>query len=276
MKVDKEIKRRDKTIRSYILSRTWDKNPEFLLIRKVVQDLTKKKPELSKFKFVYDYEWEVESGLSNKGKGDLIFTDGNNGFLIVECKNKNPQEVRQQTLKYMKLFEEIQRDIELIIGVAVYKEGWDLFSHGSSYWDIDISEKERTYYELFNDLKNPDEIRLRNKFQELYKDLGLIPNNPINTLKELEDKGFIEIIYKAPEKITSPFNCEVWVKSLKFFPKKNYYGKGAGLKKKEAKAIAFAEICNQLFLPYHMKDLHIPIREQQMKDLLFKKKLIKN
>ena len=75
----------------------------------------------------------------------------------------------------------------------------------------------------------------------------------------------------TPEDITSPFDCEVWVKALKFFPKENYYGKGEGLKIWEAKAITYADICNQLFLPYHMKDLHIPIREQQMKDLLFKK-----
>ena len=46
MKVDKEIRHRDKLIRSYVLSRNWDKNPEFLLVKQVVQDLTKKKPEL--------------------------------------------------------------------------------------------------------------------------------------------------------------------------------------------------------------------------------------
>ena len=60
MKVDKNIKHRDKTIRSYIISRNWDKNPEFLLVREVVKDLRTRKPKLSEFKCVYDYEWEVE------------------------------------------------------------------------------------------------------------------------------------------------------------------------------------------------------------------------
>ena len=95
MKVDKQIKHRDETIRSYILSRNWDENPEFLIVQDVIQDLPKKKPQLKKFKFVFDYEWEVEPGLSNKGKGDLIFTDGKKNFLIVECKTRNTQKVRQ-------------------------------------------------------------------------------------------------------------------------------------------------------------------------------------
>lgn len=271
MKVDKNIKHRDKTIRSYIISRNWDKNPEFLLVREVIQDLTKRKPNLNKFKYVYDYEWEVETGLSNKGKGDLIFTDGKNNFLIVECKNKNTQEVRKQTIVYMKKYEEIQKDAQMVIGMAVTKEGWDLVSHESPYWNLDIKEEDRPYYELFDDLDNPDEIKKRNKCQEIYKNLGLVPNNPINALKELEDKCIIKIDYKESEDNKPPFECEVWIKILRDLPGESYYGKAMGLKKKEAKVIAYADICNQLFLPYHMKDQHIPINEQQIKELLFKK-----
>ncbi len=270
MKIDKEIKHRDKTIRSYILSKNWDKNPEFLIVKEVVQDLAKKKPEFSKFKFVFDYEWEVEPGLSNKGKGDLIFTDGKNNFLIVECKNKNAQEVRQQTLKYMKLFKGIQNDVKLIKGIAVTKRRWDIITDDLNYWDLDIKEKERDYYELFDDLENADEIKLRDKFQELYKELGIEPKNPINALKELEDKGLIEINFKESEVIAPPFYSEVWIKTHEFFPEEKYYGKGNGLKKKEAKAYAYADICNQLFLPYHMKDLHIPINNPEIKKLLQK------
>jgi len=268
MKVDKKIRHRDKTIRSYILSRNWDNNPEFLIAREVVQDLTKKMPELRKFKFVFDYEWEVEPGLSNKGKGDLIFTDGDNNFLIVECKFRNSKEVRQQTLKYMKLFKVIQNDVKLIMGLAVTKEGWDLVSDDLNYWVLDISEKKRNYYKLFDDLDCEDDIKLRDMFQEYYKELGLSPKNPINALKELEDLNLIEIYYKGSEDNTSPFDCEVWIKVLDFFPEEKYYGKGNGLKKKEAKAFAYADICNQLFLPYHIKDLHIPINNPEIKKLL--------
>ncbi len=173
----------------------------------------------------------------------------------------------------MKKFEEIQKGIQMVRGMAVTKERWDLVSNESPYWDLDIKEKDRPYYELFDDLDNPDEIKKRNKFQEIYKNLGLMPNNPINALKELEDKCFIEINYKEPEDIMPPFYSEVWIKSLKFFPKENYYGEGHGLNKKKAKAIAYVDICNQLFLPYHMKDQHIPIKELKNFSLKEKKSI---
>ena len=260
MKVDKNIKHRDNTIRSYIISRNWDINPEFLLVREVIQNLVTRKPELSDFKYVYDYEWEVETGLSNKGKGDLVFTDGKNNFLIVECKNKNSQEVRKQTIDYMKKFEEIQKDAKVVRGMAVTPERWDLVSHESPYWDLDIKESERPYYELFDDLDNPDEIKKRDKFQEIYKNLGLMPNNPINVLKELEDQAIIEIVYKESEDIIPPFECEVWIKILSDLPGESYYGKAMGSKKKEAKVFACANICDQIFLPYHTKDWQVPIK----------------
>ena len=152
MKVDKNIKHRDKTIRSYIISRNWDKNPEFLLVREVILNLTTRKPKLSAFKYAYDYEWEVKTGLSHEGKGDLVFTDGKNNFLIVECKNKTSQEVMTQTLGYMKKFEEIQGDAKKTMGMAVSKERWDLVSDEEPYWDLDIKEKDRHYYEFFDDL----------------------------------------------------------------------------------------------------------------------------
>jgi len=260
MKVDKNIKHRDKTIRSYIISRNWDKNPEFLLVREVIQNLITSKPKLSDFRYAYDYEWEVETGLSNKGKGDLVFTDGKNNFLIVECKNKNSQEVRKQTIDYMKKFEEIQKDAKVVRGMAVTPERWDLVSHESPYWDLDIKESERPYYELFDDLDNPDEIKKRDKFQEIYKNLGLMPNNPINVLKELEDQAIIEIDYKESEDIIPPFECEVWIKILRDLPGNIYYGKAKELKKKEAKVFACANICDQIFLPYHTKDWQVHIK----------------
>ncbi len=260
MRVDKNIKHRNKTIRSYITSRDWDKNPEFLLVRDVVQNLATRKPNLKDFKYVYDYGWEVKTGLSNEGKGDLIFTDGKNNFLIVECKNKNTQEVRKQTIDYMTKFEEIHDNTNEVRGMAVSKTGWDLVSHESPYWDLDISEKDRHYYELFEDLVDPDEIKKRNEFQEIYKNLGLMPNNPINILKELEDKGIIEIEFKEENDNKSPFECEVYIKVLRDIPGQNYSGKAREPKKKEAKVFACMKICDQLFLPYHMKDLHIPIK----------------
>ncbi len=47
MNVDENIKHRDKIIRSYILSRNRDKNPEFLLVREVIQNLRTRKPKIN-------------------------------------------------------------------------------------------------------------------------------------------------------------------------------------------------------------------------------------
>ena len=83
-----EINHRNKIIREYIVGRTWDKNPEFQLVQKIIKgELIQ--DYLEKYPFAYDYEWEVIDGYSNYGKGDLIFTDTGGNFLIVECKYIN-------------------------------------------------------------------------------------------------------------------------------------------------------------------------------------------
>lgn len=74
---------RDRVLRAYIGGRDWDANPEFRLIRALVKDGD---PLLEGFPFLFDYEWEVEPGRSNGGRGDLIFTDGDGAFAIVEVK----------------------------------------------------------------------------------------------------------------------------------------------------------------------------------------------
>ena len=73
----KEIKNRNKTLKNYLKNRNWDKNPngeliEFDLIKNVAVNLHKRKLDLKNFKYLYDYEWEVESGRSDEGKRDLI------------------------------------------------------------------------------------------------------------------------------------------------------------------------------------------------------------
>ncbi len=89
-----ELVHRDLVIRNFINGKDWDQNPEFLLVKDVINDLGNRRPELINYKYIYDYEWEVKQGETHKGKGDLIFTDGNENYLIVECKNKDSQNVK--------------------------------------------------------------------------------------------------------------------------------------------------------------------------------------
>ncbi len=252
MKVDKDKKHRNKTLRSYIVSRTWDKNPEFLMVREVVQNLRTKKPNFDEFKYVYDYEWEYEPGLSHLGKGDLVFTDGKNKFLIVECKKKNPQEVCQQTIGYIEKFALCHKEAKVIKGLAVTSNGWHVYSSDLPYWELDIAERERSYYKLFDTVENPKVIEKRDSFQKIYRDEGLLPNNPVNALNGLSVQGIINISYE----FSSSFKCEVTIKFLRGFKNQIFSGKGARSNKKEAKIQAAANLCDKIFLPYHMKDHH--------------------
>ncbi len=165
---EKEIKERDKIIRSYLLGRTWDNNDEFKLVRNVISLEYPDKQlceNLQLYPYLFDYEWEVVAGLSNLGKGDLIFTDNKNNFLILECKyldslplygssrtartkrTQKRKDVKVQVTKYMKAFSELYKwesGKNSIKGISITNEGWDLF----------IFEDEKDKGPILNDNQN--------------------------------------------------------------------------------------------------------------------------
>ncbi len=111
-----EIKYRNQVIRSYINNRNWDKNNEFLLKRTLILNSLQLLP---KYPFVVEDEWEVEFGRSDSGLGDLIFTDGNGNFAVVEIKyidnlstghnagtkrTKKRKMVQEQSIKYADIY----------------------------------------------------------------------------------------------------------------------------------------------------------------------------
>ncbi len=79
----KEIEHRNQVLRAYFEGRDWDSNNEYALKRKLVLNSTKL---LSKYQYVVEDEWEVEPSRSDKGRGDLVFTDGSGRFAVVEVK----------------------------------------------------------------------------------------------------------------------------------------------------------------------------------------------
>ena len=74
---------RDVVLRAFFAGKDWDENPEFKLKRALVLNVP---AELSRFSFLVDDEWEVEPGNTNLGRGDLLFTDGEGAFAVVEVK----------------------------------------------------------------------------------------------------------------------------------------------------------------------------------------------
>ena len=172
MELDK-IKYRNQVIRSYILGRSWDDNDEFLLLQKIIsshlysqeddcilkesaeswksiiskeiyehkcdwEKVLSKLPELQNYPYVFDYEWEIYEYTKGKkkivGKGDLIFTDEEDNYLIVELKyldlyesgktastrrtHKRKKNLKQ-TKKYMKLFQNLHSEAKTILGLSI-------------------------------------------------------------------------------------------------------------------------------------------------------------
>ncbi len=75
--------RRDQVMRAFFEGKDWDDNDEFKLKRHLVLNSGELLPG---FPFLIDDEWDVEPGKTNEGRGDLVFTDGEGAFAVVEVK----------------------------------------------------------------------------------------------------------------------------------------------------------------------------------------------
>jgi hypothetical protein len=78
-----EIIRRSIILHAYFEGKNWDKNEEFCLKRDLILNRDRLLP---KYPFIIEDEWEVIDNLSNCGRGDLVFTDGEGSFAVVEVK----------------------------------------------------------------------------------------------------------------------------------------------------------------------------------------------
>jgi hypothetical protein len=79
----REASRRDATLRAFFDGKDWDKNEEFVLKRELVRRSFELLPG---YPLLVEDEWDVVSGMTNHGRGDLVFTDGSGRFAIVETK----------------------------------------------------------------------------------------------------------------------------------------------------------------------------------------------
>lgn len=107
-----EIQRRDQVLRAYFQGRDWDKNEEYVLKQNFVLRSAELLPD---YPYLVDDEWEVEANRTQDGKGDLILTNGEGHYAVVEVKwldldrsgdtirnsrNKKRQKVREQAVTY--------------------------------------------------------------------------------------------------------------------------------------------------------------------------------
>ena len=78
-----EMRRRDSVLRAFFQGKDWEQNEEFVLKRQLVLRSHELLPD---FPFLIDDEWEVVSGQTNEGKGDLLFANEKGEIAVVEVK----------------------------------------------------------------------------------------------------------------------------------------------------------------------------------------------
>ncbi|MBE9112604.1 hypothetical protein IQ273_24745 [Nodosilinea sp. LEGE 07298] len=135
-----EVKHRDSVLRAYFEGRDWDRNNEYALKRKFV---TNSETLMPNYPYLIDDEWEVESSRTEKGKGDLLFTDGAGRFSVVEVKwidlegpngsrtgstrrdsnRKKKKQVKEQAVKYAQALGRLLDSFSEIEGYSYTNEG---------------------------------------------------------------------------------------------------------------------------------------------------------
>ncbi|MCU0569897.1 MAG: hypothetical protein MUF49_25410 [Oculatellaceae cyanobacterium Prado106] len=136
-----DIESRHKVLCTYFEGRDWDRNGEYVLKRELV---LMREQLLPNYPYVIEDEWEVEPGRTDKGRGDLVFSDGMGRFAVVEVKwldlldheqsestrngdtrrvsnRKKRRKVEKQALEYAKAYEETQlREDVTVLQVEAY------------------------------------------------------------------------------------------------------------------------------------------------------------
>lgn len=97
---------------------------------------------LAECPYVCEHEWDVKKGWSQYGKGDLVFTDGNGNYMVMEVKwlnsfsgptqrtkrRKKRKKVKKQALKYGKAYFRKHPEVKSIIAVAATNEGFIMYT----------------------------------------------------------------------------------------------------------------------------------------------------
>jgi hypothetical protein len=114
-----EIISRSKVLTNYFEGRNWDKNGEYGLKRQLVLNRHELLPECP---YLIEYEWEFTDNRTDLGCGDLVFTDGDGRFAVVEVKyldlalgskigttrrvgnRKKRRKVEEQAIEYARIY----------------------------------------------------------------------------------------------------------------------------------------------------------------------------
>lgn len=127
-----EIEHRNQVLRAYFEGRNWDRNGEYVLKRKLVLNSHQLLPH---YPYVIEDEWEVEPGRTDKGRGDLVFTDGRGHFAVVEVKWIDTQSSDRVSVTRRGSNRKKRRKVEKQAGdyAEIFSRKYDCVSHIEAY-----------------------------------------------------------------------------------------------------------------------------------------------
>ena len=107
-----EARRRDRILRTYLLARDWDRDRERRLCRVLAERSHNLLPE---HPYIVGYEWEAFSDDVNGDRGDLLFVDGRGRFAVVEVKQVDGANKRNDARR--KVEEQAQKFARVVQGL---------------------------------------------------------------------------------------------------------------------------------------------------------------
>ena len=148
----KDMKQRDDRLRSKILNNTSNHSHEFRLVQEIIKkQKTVCGGRLKRYPYIFNYEYCMIPGQSNTGKGDLIFTDKRDNYMVMEVKyldfyqsgktaknrrTKHRKKVKTQTKKYMKELSSFYPGAKSIKGIAYTNQSYKVYELNKETYEI--------------------------------------------------------------------------------------------------------------------------------------------
>ncbi|KAK9817794.1 hypothetical protein WJX72_002246 [[Myrmecia] bisecta] len=121
-----EMRRRHAVLCDYVKGRNWGLNEEMRLMRQFVVDVDH--PVRAAYPWLFDYEWVIVLAhtqghtTGHWGRGDLVFTDGQANFLVVEAKYL--QSTSGKTSKVARTAKRKQVREQVVANVEAFQRQW--------------------------------------------------------------------------------------------------------------------------------------------------------
>lgn len=201
--------------------------------------------------FVFKDENLLSEGQMTRNRAKLV----NNNHLASVFDELDVQHLIRTTKNYNLSVKDRANFFEAILGAIFLAEG---FKKCRKFW-LKLHKKmnssmKRSDIEIKREI-DPVQQTIKDTLTAMYKELGLIPKDPISSIQELSSKNgmpfpkYHEILREGPSH-DPIFVFEIEVTPFSGEYSKIYKANGKGSSKKKAKMSAAANLCDQIYLKY--------------------------